>query len=94
MKVNETWSIEPNDYGWIVKKKNKFISQKGAREGERVETEAQLYPGTLEHACEIIIDEAAKKDTSGVKEILLAIRIAKEECVKAIEKLKYRHTQK
>ena len=94
MKVNETWSIEPNDYGWIVKRKNKFISPKGKREGEKVETETQVYPGTLEHACEIVIDEAAKKDTGDAKAILEAIRGAKEECVKAIEKLKYRHTQK
>lgn len=89
MKINEKISIEPDVYGWIVKvRQKKYVSNKG----KMTEPYTLWYPGTLEHACEMVIDMAAKKDAGEAKAMLDAIRKAKEECIAVIKKMPYKHT--
>jgi len=93
VKINEKISIEPDAFGWIVKVKAKHIAEMGKDKGKMVEPYGLWYPGTLEHAGEMVIDMAAKKDAGEAKVILDAIRKVKEECVAAIKKIPYKHTE-
>lgn len=90
IKINDKYSIDYDEYNWILKEHRTSISRKT---GENVTNTKYWYPSTLDYLCEMVINDAPKtaKDLQG---IIKAIKRAKKECIAAIEKIPYKHTHK
>jgi hypothetical protein len=91
IQINDRFTIENDEYNWILYDTHRYTSKKGKNAGKVQESVKVWYPSSLEFLCEMVINETPKKAGS-VTDVLNSIIEAKQDCIEAIKKIPYKHT--
>lgn len=84
IKINDRFSFDSEEYGWVLYDTHKYKSKKEGEEGQIKESTKTWYPATLEHLCEMVVNDTPKSAGS-MTEVLNTIVQAKQECIEAIK---------
>lgn len=92
IEVGDNWTIDNDAHNWTathystkVRKSDDPSHRKAWVKGDTYRTSEQTYHATLEQCCMKVMREDPKIAQGGVKDILIAIKTAEANILKALE---------